>query len=108
MKGTTLYNQPKPQLQGDTNIVNFSCGNHHTLAIDADGYAYALGNNDSGQLGIVGERFTKSFKKINNYFIEDIRKVFCLGDCSFFINSNCEVFFCGKYSQKSNTNPNVE
>ena len=54
-----------------------------------------------GQLGIFGERILKSFKKINNYMIEDICKVFCLGECSFFVNSECEVFFCGRYSHRS-------
>ena len=42
------------------------------MAVDSDGYVYGLGNNESGQLGLVGDKLTKSFKKINSYLIEDI------------------------------------
>ena len=101
IKGAAIYSQSKPQMQDSKNIVKFSCGNSHTVALDSDGYAYALGNNDMGQLGLEGERITKSFKKVNNNMIFGIQKVYCLQDCTFFVNEECEVFFCGKYSYKS-------
>lgn len=81
--------------------MRFSCGNSHTIAIDSEGISYALGNNDVGQLGISGERFTKLFKKINNCMIGEVGKIFCINDATFFINSDQEVFYCGKYSYKS-------
>lgn len=56
-------------MQDSKNIVNFSCGYSHTMAVDSSGSVYALGNNDVGQLGIIGERSTKAFKKINNNMI---------------------------------------
>ena len=88
-------------MENNTNIVSFSCGSFHTIAVDKEGFAYALGNNDVGQLGIPGDRVSKNFKKINNFMIADITKVFCLGECSFFVNSECEMFYCGKHSYKS-------
>lgn len=45
MKTAVIYNQAKPKMQDSTNIVNFSCGNSHTVAIDGSGNAYALGSN---------------------------------------------------------------
>ena len=33
-------------MQDGNNIIGFSCGNSHTIAIDSAGCAYALGNND--------------------------------------------------------------
>lgn len=50
MKGAPIYNQAKPHMQDSRNIVNFSCGNSHTIAIDSAGSAYALGSNDLDQL----------------------------------------------------------
>ena len=79
MKGAVFYNQAKPHMQDSNNIVNFSCGNYHTMAVDSEGSVYALGNNDSGQLGIPAEKLSKSFKKVNNFMLSDIKKVFCLG-----------------------------
>ena len=71
------------------------------MALDSEGYAYALGNNDFGQLGLGGDRFSKVFKKVNNNMLMDLKKVFCIQDCTFFINEECEVFFCGKHSHRS-------
>ena len=33
--------------------------------------------------------------------LADIKKVFAISDSTFFVNEDCEVFFCGKYSYKS-------
>ena len=88
-------------MQDSKNIVGFSCGNSHTVAVDSDGNVYALGSNEQGQLGMFGERLSKNFRKINNNMLYDIRKVFAISDCTFFVNEECEVFFCGKYSYKS-------
>ena len=101
MKGTQIYYQPKPQLQDSKNIINFACGSSHTIAVDSAGDAYALGSNDQFQLGIPSEKLCKSFKKIDNNMVGDIRKVFCINDCTFVVNSDMEVFFCGKHSLKS-------
>ena len=72
------------------------------MAVDSEGNVFAMGMNDQGQLGIFGERFTKAFKKMNNHMMGDIRKVFAISDCTFFVNEDFEAFFCGKYSYKSN------
>ena len=45
MKSANIYTQAKPKMQDSTNIVNFSCGNSHTLALDSLGNVYALGSN---------------------------------------------------------------
>lgn len=101
MKGTPIYTQNKPQLQDSKNIVNFSCGSSHTVAVDSHSYAFSLGSNDQFQLGIPSQKLCKSFKKIDNNMIGDIKKVFCINDCTFLVNTDMEVFFCGKYSLKS-------
>ena len=85
-KGVPLYTQAKPHMQESKNIIGFSCGKSHTLALDSEGNVYALGSNEQGQLGIFGERLTKTFRKINNGMVGFIKKVFAIGDCTFFVN----------------------
>ena len=101
MKGVIIYNQPKPILQDSKNIVNFSCGNGYILAVNSDGEASALGSNDLFQLGIPAEKLTKTFKKIDTKMLGDIQKCFCVNDCTFLVNTDNEVYFCGRYSLKS-------
>lgn len=100
-KGATLYKQAKPHMQDCKNIITFSCGNNHTIAVDAEGSVYGLGSNEQGQLGMFGERLSKNFRKVNNNMLYEIKKVFCICDCTFFVNEDSEVFICGKYSYKS-------
>lgn len=100
--GAALYTQAKPHMQDSKNIVGFSCGNAHTVAVDSEGSVYVLGNNDLGQLGMHGERFCKTFKKLNNNMIGNVQKVFAISDCTFFVNDDCEAFYCGKHSYQSN------
>jgi alpha-tubulin suppressor-like RCC1 family protein len=45
MKNMVIYTQPKPQMQDSKNIISFSCGNSHTVAVDSSGYGYSLGSN---------------------------------------------------------------
>lgn len=45
MKGAPVYSQTKPSLQESKNIIDFSCGSNHTIAVDSAGDAYALGSN---------------------------------------------------------------
>lgn len=45
MKGANIYTQAKPKMQDSTNIINFSCGDSHTIALDSEGHAYGLGSN---------------------------------------------------------------
>ncbi len=40
-----IYSQPKPQMQDSKNIISFSCGNSHTIAVDSSGDVYSLGSN---------------------------------------------------------------
>ena len=102
MKGVSIYSQAKPNMQESKNIVDFSCGSHHTIAVDSSGEAYALGSNDSFQLGMPTERLAKNFRKIDNNMIGEVTKPFCINECTFLVNSDCEVFFCGRHSLKSN------
>lgn len=101
MRGAAIYKQDKPNLQESKNITDFSCGNSHTIAIDSAGDAYALGSNEFYQLGMPTEKTSKSFKKIGNQMIGEVKKAFCISDCTFLVNSDNEVYFCGRYSLKS-------
>jgi alpha-tubulin suppressor-like RCC1 family protein len=64
MQGVPVYSQPKPQVQDCKNIVSFSCGNSHTVAVDGDGNAYGIGSNEMFQLGLPSDRLCKNFKKV--------------------------------------------
>lgn len=37
MKNNQIYTQTKPHLQDSKNIINFSCGSSHTIAVDSIG-----------------------------------------------------------------------
>ena len=41
-----------PTKVGDKTWKSIACGNFHTIAIDTEGYLYAWGSNDDGQLGL--------------------------------------------------------
>lgn len=45
MNNLPIYTQAKPKMQDGNNIVDFSCGSNHTVAVDSSGCTYALGNN---------------------------------------------------------------
>lgn len=70
------------------NIVNYSCGNSCILCVDSYGDAFALGNNEFNQAFLKGEYFSKTFKKIPDNILGKVKKVFCIGDCTFFVNSD--------------------
>lgn len=40
--------------------------------------------------------------------IGEIKKVFCISDCTFLVTVENEVFFCGRFSLKSNFQLNAE
>ena len=50
MNNLAIYNQAKPKMQDGNNIVDFSCGSSHTIALDGSGCTYAIGSNEFGQL----------------------------------------------------------
>jgi alpha-tubulin suppressor-like RCC1 family protein len=64
MKGNPIYTQSKPHLQDTKGIISFSSGNSHIIAVESGGDVYALGSNDSFQLGLASEKLCKNFKKI--------------------------------------------
>lgn len=33
--------------------------------------------------------------------VGEVKKAFCINECTFLVNSDCEVFFCGRHSLKS-------
>ena len=85
LQSTQISSIDKPKLQDAKNIVNFSCGNNHTMAIDSSGDLFAVGSNEMFQLGLRGEKMMKNFAKVNSG-VGAIIKVFCLSDCSFLVN----------------------
>ncbi len=85
-RGVVIYKQGQPHMQQSTNIVNYSCGNSCIVCVDSYGDVFALGNNEWNQLHLKGEYFTKTFKKIPDQILGKIKRVFCIGDCTFFAN----------------------
>ncbi len=57
-----------------------------------------MGSNQYGQLGFEGELHAKTFKKLNSVWLGPVRKVICLGDATFIITRDEELFFCGRIS----------
>jgi hypothetical protein len=75
-------------MQQSANIVSYSCGNGCIICVDSNGDAFALGNNEWNQTFMKGEYFTKAFKKVPDHIFGRVKKVFCIGDCTFFVNED--------------------
>lgn len=89
-------------MQQSANIVEFSCGNSCIVCVDKNGEVFGLGNNEFGQLVLPGEFFSKTFKKIPiNNTIGNVKKAICIGDCTFYVSEDDEVFFAGRFSFNS-------
>ena len=87
-RGAVIYKQTQPHMQQSTNIVNYSCGNSCIVCVDSYGDAFAMGNNEFNQIFLKGEYFSKTFKKIPDQILGKIKRVFCIGDCTFFENQD--------------------
>lgn len=61
-----IIDVPLPMLchyLSDRFIKNISCGSSHSLVLDKEGYVYAAGNSDCGQLGVLWYNFNKRNNK---------------------------------------------
>lgn len=97
-KGSNIYKQAQPYQQPTQNTMHISCGSSHIVAVDSYGDAFVLGSNEHGQLGLQGELHAKTFKKFSTNYIGLIRKAVCIGDSTFFITREEELYFTGRIS----------
>ncbi|CAG2104247.1 unnamed protein product, partial [Medioppia subpectinata] len=80
----------------DKNIIQISCGFHHTLALTSDGRVYAWGRNDFGQIGC-GNNNDMICTPIELLFGDfKIQSVYCFYNSSFAITSDGHVFSWGQ------------
>lgn len=101
-KGSNIYKQAQPYQQPTQNTMHISCGSSHIVAVDSYGDAFVLGSNEHGQLGLQGELHARTFKKFSSNYIGLIRKAVCIGDSTFFITREEELYFTGRISFNRN------
>ena len=101
-KGSNIYKQAQPYQQPTQNTMHISCGSSHIVAVDSYGDAFVLGSNEHGQLGLQGELHAKTFKKFSSTYIGLVRKAVCIGDSTFFITREEELYFTGRISFNRN------
>ena len=97
-KGSNIYKQAQPYQQPTQNTMHISCGSSHIVAVDSYGDAFVLGSNEHGQLGLQGELHARTFKKFSSNYIGLVRKAVCIGDSTFFITREEELYFTGRIS----------
>src|SRR3990167_10660439 len=80
-------------LPPEIEIVAITCGDYHSLLLDAEGFVWASGENVNGQVGeTYGALLLKSFRKMNLQNISDIQAA---GNYSMFLSNDGQVRTCG-------------
>ncbi|KAF0736752.1 hypothetical protein AaE_008983 [Aphanomyces astaci] len=75
-------------------VTHVSCGANHTLCIVNNMWAYAWGDNSSGQLGLnLKAKHHRTPSRIHH--LPDVRSVVCAGDHSFALMASGDVFATG-------------
>ncbi|ETV84459.1 hypothetical protein H257_03661 [Aphanomyces astaci] len=75
-------------------VTHVSCGANHTLCIVNNMWAYAWGDNSSGQLGLnLKAKHHRTPSRIHH--LPDVRSVVCAGDHSFALMASGNVFATG-------------
>ena len=93
--------QITPSLIPDSpsNIVQFVCGNSHSLFLDSEGNVYSVGNNLQGQLGLGHNTNQNVLNKIPN--IPPIKIISCVGPSCYLVDFEGDLwsFGCNEYGQ---------
>jgi alpha-tubulin suppressor-like RCC1 family protein len=74
------------------NIVDISCGHHHTLAVDRIGDVWGFGSNRCGQLGLSLETIYIP-EKVSS--LSNVKRVLCGSSFSYVIDSDSRVYCMG-------------
>jgi len=90
----------------EVQIVDFSCGNNHTVAIDAKKRAYAWGFGGVGRLGHA-EQKDEMVPRLIKYFdttSKGVRRVFCGSSFSLAISEAGQLFLFGQNKKTGEAN----
>ncbi|XP_045541786.1 protein RCC2 homolog [Papilio machaon] len=90
----------------DVDIVDFSCGNNHTVAIDSKKRAFSWGFGGFGRLGHA-EQKDESVPRLVKYFDyqgRGIRSVFCGASYSLAVNEHGMLFMFGQNKRTGEAN----
>ena len=86
----------------DRFIEKISCGSSHSIVLDREGFVYAAGNSDCGQLGVIWYNFNKrscKFPFVQMPVFSDKKRAMQVeaGDgFSVILTKDHEVYSCGK------------
>ncbi|XP_052751385.1 protein RCC2 homolog [Galleria mellonella] len=90
----------------DVDIVDFSCGNNHTVAIDSKKRAYSWGFGGFGRLGHAEQR-DESVPRLIKFFDSQsrgVRSVHCGSTYSLAVNENGALFLFGQTKRTGEAN----
>ena len=77
-----------------SNIVQFVCGSHQSLFLDAEGNVFSVGNNKYGELGLGHNRKKSVLNKIPN--VPPVKIISCVGESSYLIDFEGNLWTFGK------------
>lgn len=90
----------------DVQIVDFSCGNNHTVAIDAKKRAYSWGFGGVGRLGHA-EQKDEMVPRLIKYFdiaAKGVKRIFCGASYSLAISEAGQLFLFGQNKKSGEAN----
>ena len=85
---------PSLILNAPENIVQFDCGNSHSLFLDSEGNVYSAGYNGHGQLGLGHNTNQNELSKIPN--IPPIKTISCVNSSCYLIDFEENLWTFGK------------
>ena len=98
--GLGSFNRAEIQVQLipnlSTNIIQFSCGEGHSLFLDKEGNVFSVGNNSHGNLGLGHNTNLNSIEQIND--IPKIKSISCSSDSCYLLDFDGNVWCFGRNS----------
>lgn len=79
---------------GNKKFVQVSCGHHHTMAIDEDGYLWSCGDNSEGQLGLGDRKKRRAMETVSD---QKFLFVSCSCDSSLVLDVNGDIWASGEF-----------
>jgi alpha-tubulin suppressor-like RCC1 family protein len=87
-----------PTLVSNIIVKKATCGHHHSLAIDQNGFVYGWGQADNGAIGVrVSSSHEPSIIQFTNTQTDvSIKDISCGANHSVFLSTKGEAYSCGK------------
>lgn len=93
--GGTQSNKQFEQVENLSKIINVASGANHTICLDSDGFIYAFGKGDKGQLG-AGEKCLESFEPTKISTVSNVTNIACGAYYTIVMDNSNQLFGTGE------------